>query len=97
MDRRTLMDTLEQCPVIAAVHDRHFEKALNAPSEVIFLLGSNILTIPERIRQAHRAQKCIFLTQNVLRKTSIDSSLSRLPEFYLQFRARSRKRNKNAN
>lgn len=61
MDRHTLMDTLEQCPVIAAVHDRYFDKALNSPSEVIFLLGSNILTIPERIRQAHRAEKCIFI------------------------------------
>ena len=61
MDRHTLMDTLEQCPVIAAVHDRHFAKALNSPSEVIFLLGSNILTIPDRIRQAHQAEKYIFI------------------------------------
>ena len=61
MDRRKLMDILEQCPVIAAVHDRHFEKALESPSEVIFLLGSNILTIPQRIRQAHEAGKCIFV------------------------------------
>lgn len=61
MDRRKLLDTLEQCPVISAVHDRHFEKALTCPSEVIFLLGSTILTIPQRIRQAHEAGKCIFV------------------------------------
>lgn len=61
MDRKKLFDILEQSPVIAAVHDRHFEKALLSPSEVIFLLGSSILTVPERIRQAHDAGKCIFI------------------------------------
>ena len=45
MEKRKLMDLLEQCPVIAAVHDRYFDKAIHSPCEVIFLLGSNILTI----------------------------------------------------
>ena len=61
MDRRTLMNTLEQCPVIAAVHERNFDKALASPCEVIFLLGSSILSIPDKIRQAHEADKCIFI------------------------------------
>jgi len=61
MQRQKLMDLLEQCPVIAAVHDRHFDKAIASPCEVIFLLGSNILTIPQRIRQAHEAGKSIFV------------------------------------
>ena len=42
MQRQKLMDLLEQCPVIAAVHDRNFDKAIASPCEVIFLLGSNI-------------------------------------------------------
>ena len=61
MDRRKLLDLLEQSPVIAAVHDRYFEKAIASPSEVIFLLGSSILTIPHRVEQAHAAGKCIFI------------------------------------
>ena len=61
MDRRKLMDLLEQCPVIAAVHDRYFEKAVASPCDVIFLLGCNILTIPQRITEAHNAGKCIFI------------------------------------
>ena len=61
MEKRKLMDLLEQCPVIAAVHDRYFDKAIHSPCEVIFLLGSNILTIPQRIREAHEAGKCIFV------------------------------------
>ena len=61
MDKRKLTDLLEQSPVIAAVHDRYFDKAISSPSEVIFLLGRNILTIPKRIDQAHGAGKCIFI------------------------------------
>lgn len=61
MTRDALYDSLERMPVISAVHDRFFPKALSAPTEVVFLLGSNLLTIPQRIRAAHEAGKIIFV------------------------------------
>lgn len=61
MTLRTLFDSLERCPVIAAVNDRFFEKAVASPSEVIFLLGSSIMTIPDRVKTTHAAGKYIFI------------------------------------
>lgn len=52
---------LEVCPVIAAVRERYFEKALSCPSEVIFLLGGDIATVGDRIKQAHEKGKYIFI------------------------------------
>lgn len=52
---------LEQCPVIAAVRERYFEKALNGPSEVIFLLGGDIATVGDKIKLAHAKGKFIFV------------------------------------
>ena len=61
MTRDALYDSLERMPVISAVHDRFFPKALAAPTEVVFLLGCNLLTIPQRIRAAHESGKIIFV------------------------------------
>ncbi len=52
---------LEDAPVIAAVKDRLFEKALASPVDVIFLLGGDISTIAERIQAAKQADKYIFI------------------------------------
>lgn len=56
-----LMKCLEAAPVIAAVRDRLFEKALQAPVDVIFLLGGDIATIQQRIEGAKKAGKYIFI------------------------------------
>lgn len=56
-----VLKSLEVSPVIAAVKDRNFEKALNSPVDVIFLLGGDISTIGERIKAAKKSNKFIFI------------------------------------
>ena len=58
---KKLMSCLEATPIIAAVRDRLFEKAVQAPVDVIFLLGGDIATIPERINAAKKAKKYICI------------------------------------
>ncbi len=52
---------LEEFPVISAVRERYFNKALESPSEVIFLLGGDIATVGDRIKEAHEKGKYIFI------------------------------------
>ena len=52
---------LEEFPVIAAVRERFFEKALNGPTEVIFLLGCDIATVGDKIKAAHQKGKIILV------------------------------------
>lgn len=61
MTRSQLYDCLADCPLIAAVHDLAFDSALRSPVSIIFLLGSNLLTIKERIARAHESGKRIFI------------------------------------
>ncbi len=56
-----VISCLEASPVIAAVRDKYFEKALNSPVDVIFLLGGKISTIEDRIKAVHNAGKYIFV------------------------------------
>lgn len=52
---------LECNPVIAAIGDDKWQKALESPAQVIFYLSANLLTIEEKVRQAHAAQKYILV------------------------------------
>lgn len=61
MTKQALFDSLERCPVIAAVNDRHFDSAIDSPAEVIFLLGGNLMSVQQRIAAAHEAGKYIFI------------------------------------
>lgn len=56
-----LIDLLARSPVIAAVRENNFEAALESPVEVLFYLESHLLTVKERIAQAHQARKAIFI------------------------------------
>lgn len=56
-----LIERLEDCPVIAAIREDGFEDALNSPSEVIFLLGCNILTVTDLVKKAHEKGKLILV------------------------------------
>ena len=58
---KRLFGYLEDNPIISAVKDKYFEDALNSPSNVIFLLGTSILKIENRIQKAHKANKLLFL------------------------------------
>ncbi len=61
MNSVDLIELLEQNPIIAAVHEGGFEKALGSPAAVIFYLKANILTLKDRVAAAHAAGKCIFV------------------------------------
>ena len=58
---KRLFGYFEDNPIISAVKDKYFEDALNSPSNVIFLLGTSILKIEDRIQKAHKANKLLFL------------------------------------
>lgn len=59
--KQEFLKKLEESPVIAAVRDHLFDKALQSPVDVIFLLGCDILTIRQRVDAAKQAGKAIFV------------------------------------
>lgn len=59
--KNAILKCLEAAPVIAAVRDKLFDKALESPVDVIFLLGGDIATIESRIQAAKKAEKYIFI------------------------------------
>ena len=59
--KEKLLKDLEASPVIAAVRDHLFDKALQSPVDVIFLLGCDIATVQQRIQAAKGAGKYIFI------------------------------------
>ena len=56
-----MISVLEQNPVIAAIADDKWEKALKSPAQVIFYLSANLLTLKQKIEQAHSAGKIIMI------------------------------------
>ena len=56
-----LLEKLEICPIIAAVHSELFSEAISSPTEVVFLLEGDIAGVGENIRLAHQNGKTIFL------------------------------------
>ena len=56
-----LMNRLENCPVIAAVREPKFQAALASPADVLFCLETHLLTVRQRITQAHEAGKAISI------------------------------------
>ena len=61
MNLEALLDRLECSPIIAAVHENSFGEALDSPAEVIFYLRASLLTVADRVREAHAAGKMLFV------------------------------------
>ena len=61
MRAEELKNRLECFPIIAAIRDNRWRQALNSPAEILFYLEANILTVRDRIRQAHEAEKIVFV------------------------------------
>ena len=61
MKEARLTDSLERSPVISAVQDNMFSDALSSPTEVMFYLKANILTVKEKINLAHESGKLILI------------------------------------
>lgn len=79
MDARDLRERLECFPIIAAIRDDRFPAALASPAEILFYLSADLLTVRERIAQAHQAGKVIFVHLDLAEGMGRDrSSLSYL-------------------
>lgn len=61
MRPQELIECLEENPVIAAIRDDKWPDALESPAEVLIYLSANILTVQEKIRQAHDAKKRVLI------------------------------------
>ena len=55
------LDRAERTPIIAAIHDKLWADVLASPVDIIFYLRGNILTIKDRIKEAHECGKFIFV------------------------------------
>jgi glycerol uptake operon antiterminator len=56
-----LEDCLACNPVIAAIQDDKWLDALQSPVQVLFYLSADLLTVKERVRQAHDAGKYVMI------------------------------------
>lgn len=56
-----IIGCLEQDPVIAAVGNDKWQKALESPARVIFYMSADLLTLEERVKQAHEAGKYVMI------------------------------------
>ncbi len=74
MKKQELLDRIEATPIIAAIKDRDFEKALHSPCEVLFLFGAGILTVRDRVEQAHSKGKFVFVHLDLAEGISKDKS-----------------------
>ena len=61
MQKAELIKCLEENPVVAAIGDDKWEDALAAPVEVLFYLSANLMTVEQKIRQAHEAGRHILI------------------------------------
>ena len=61
MTPQELIACLEDNPVIAAIGDDKWTDALESPVQVLFYLSANLLTVREKIRQAHEAGKLVMV------------------------------------
>lgn len=61
MKMSDMITCLECNPVIAAVTDEKWEQAVESPAQVIFYLSASLLTVEDRVRQAHDARKIVMV------------------------------------
>lgn len=56
-----LKDCIERSPVIATVNHNQFNAAISSPCEIVFHLNASLPDIPNIIKEAHKANKKIFI------------------------------------
>ncbi len=61
MDSLTVIEKLELFPIISAVHEAQFVSALSSPVDIIFMLEGDVMTVGERITDAHEHGKAVFV------------------------------------
>lgn len=61
MQASKLDDLLASKPVIAAVQNDKWQDALNSPVQVLFYLSADLMSVEQRVKQAHEAGKFILI------------------------------------
>lgn len=61
MLKTKLNEYLAETPVIAAVQENGWQEAIKSPAKVVFCLKANLLTIKDRISEAHKCGKLVFV------------------------------------
>jgi len=74
MQPQELIECLEGNPVIAAISDDKWDAALESPVQVLFYLSANLLTVKEKIQQAHAADKILMVHIDLAEGIGKDSS-----------------------
>ena len=69
-----IISCLEENPVVAAIGDSKWEAALESPSQVIFYQSANLLTVSQRVQQAHDAGKYIVIHMDLAEGIGKDRS-----------------------
>ena len=61
MQMQEMIHCLECNPVIAAVRDDKWDLAISGPADVLFYLSAELMSVQQRILQAHEAGKKVFV------------------------------------
>ena len=61
MTAAEIIEQLEQNPVIAAIRDDGWQDALASPAQVLFYLSADLLTVEQRVQEAHAAGKFVLV------------------------------------
>lgn len=69
-----IISCLEENPVVAAIGDSKWEQALESPAQVIFYQSANLLTVKDRVVQAHDAGKFIIIHMDLAEGIGRDRS-----------------------
>lgn len=56
-----IIEQLEQNPVIAAIRDDGWQEAIASPAQVLFYLSADLLTVQQRVQEAHAAGKFVLV------------------------------------
>lgn len=74
MQPQKLIECLEMNPVIAAIGDDKWLAAIDSPAQVLFYLTANILSVKEKIEQAHHAGKTVMVHMDLAEGIGKDGS-----------------------
>lgn len=74
MNLTDLINCLEQNPVIAAICDDKWKEAITSPVEVVFYLSASILSVHEKVIQAHEAGKLVMVHLDLAEGIGKDSA-----------------------
>ena len=74
MKMSDMITCLECNPVVAAITDEKWQAAIESPAQVIFYLSANLLTVAEKVKQAHEAGKYVMVHMDLAEGIGKDRS-----------------------